>query len=218
MHSGRCLQMAAITAVYCTATVCCCCGAACGDFHADVGLCMPCRPSGGSWASLHVGVIMGILLAAIAGALLCGLAACCCLRCRRRVRQVGLLPACLDWPVQMYLISQMIIRAAAQLLSLQIDMCGSAPVLMLQYMQRWACAVISVTSLSCGACVQGRTGGSLPSWLLPTPSPEAKEAAPEEARKSPLNLRHKYHGGSYTLSACGLVENAQLTLPRAEGS
>ena len=41
--------------------------------------------------------------------------------------------------------------------------------------------------------MQGRTGGSLPSWLLPTPTPEAaeKKSGPQI---SPLNLRTKYTG------------------------
>ena len=45
------------------------------------------RPSG-SWASSHIGVLIGVVLAALAAAMLLALAACCCLRCRRRVRQV----------------------------------------------------------------------------------------------------------------------------------
>lgn len=80
-----------------------------------------CRHTQGSWASRHLGLIFGIIMAALAGVALWALGCCCVLRCRRRVRQ-------------------------------------------------------------------GRGGASLPSWLLPTPSPQP----PRARRSSPLGLRSKY--------------------------
>ena len=61
------------------------------------------------------------------------------------------------------------------------------------------CTLQSISETKVMSCsesagtVQGRTGGSLPSWLLPTPTPEAadKKSGPQI---SPLNLRTKYIG------------------------
>lgn len=40
--------------------------------------------------------------------------------------------------------------------------------------------------------MQGRIGGSLPSWLLPTPSPQRPEPGVQR-KASPLYLRNKYY-------------------------
>ncbi|BDA45042.1 probable disintegrin and metalloproteinase with thrombospondin motifs at N-terminal half [Coccomyxa sp. Obi] len=44
-------------------------------------------PASGSWAANHVRLVIGIVFASLAGAILLGLAVCCCARCRRRARE-----------------------------------------------------------------------------------------------------------------------------------